>query len=358
MVAVADSPPGGDDTVSTVAFALFAPFPVVIDSPVVLAAPPLHIAAVISTCAIYVLLSKNARKQWISYAFVAPPLLSAFVFIFIPIIVALYISFTKYNPVMPLAQAQWVGLANYTELIRDKVLWQSLARSAYFALLVLPSQLCIAVVLAACLDRQLWPDRLFRFMYFSPLVTSVVSVSLIWFSLYVGTRYGWINALLLGTGLVKDPVLFLKDKGTFLNSIIVMSVWQGLAFTILVFLAGLQNVPKQLYEAAAIDGAGSIRQFFSISLPSLRPQFTFLVIMGTIGTVQVFEQIYMLGGGAGEAESKFGPDDCGMTIAPFIYRKGFEFFKMGDASAVAFILFIILFVVTFINLKLALRKAE
>ena len=304
----------------------------------------------------FVALHRRARKNWISYAFVAPPLLLALVFIFIPIIVSLYLSFTKYNPVLPLSLAHWVGLQNYRDAMRGLELWQSLGRSFYFAALVLPIQLAAAVVLAACLDRQLWPDRIYKFMYFSPLVTSVVSVSLIWFALYVGQRHGWINSFLLGVGAVRDPIYFLKDKGTFLNCVIVMSIWQGLAFTILIFLAGLQNVPSQQYEAASIDGAGAVRQFRHISLPSLRPQFVFLVIIGSIGAVQVFEQIFMLGGGAGEAESKFGPDDSGMTIVPLIYRKGFEYLKMGEASAIAFILFILLFAVTFFNLRMAMRR--
>ncbi len=305
---------------------------------------------------IYILINRTARKQWISYLYIAPPIVAALVFIIIPIIVSLYLSFTKYNPITPLSQAHWVGVENYVNILKDRVLWQSLGRSVYFAVLVLPIQILIAVILAACLDKNLVPDRLFKFVYFSPLVTSVVSISLIWFALYSETRYGWINSLLLNLNLIKDPILFIKDKGRFLNSVIIMSIWQGLAFTILIFLAGLQNVPKEHYEAAEIDGAGPIRQFFFISLPNLKPQFTFLVIMGTIGAVQVFEQIYMLGGGAAEAESKFGPDDSGMTIVPFLYRMGFEFFKMGEASAIAYILFIFLFLLTYLNLKFVTRK--
>lgn len=312
--------------------------------------------ALIFAFIMYVLFNAQACKSWISYLYISPPVIAALVFILIPIIVSLYLSFSVYNPVMPLSEAQWVGLKNYTNILQESTLWQSLLRSFYFAVLVLPIQLFIAVILAACLDKNIWPDRLYKFMYFSPLVTSVVSVSLIWFALYSATNYGWINSLLLNLNLVRDPIQFLKDKSTFLNSVIIMSIWQGLAFTILIYLAGLQNVSKELYEAAEIDGAGAFRQFFRISLPSLKPQVTFLVIMGTIGAIQVFEQIYMLGGGAGEAESKFGPDDSGMTIVPFLYRKGFEYFKMGEASAIAYILFLILFALTFINFKFLLKK--
>ena len=305
----------------------------------------------------YVIIVRNARKSIISYLYITPPVVATLIFIFIPIIVSLYLSFTKYNPVMPLSHAQWVGLENYVDILKDHVLWQSLGRSVYFAILVLPIQLFLAVILAACLDRNLIPDRLYKFVYFSPLVTSIVSVSLIWFALYAGTNYGWVNAFLLKMKVIKDPMMFLNDKKSFLNSVIVMSIWQGLAFTILIFLAGLQNIAKTQYEASSIDGAGAFRQFLYISLPNLKPQFSFLVIMGTIGSVQVFEQIYMLGVGAGgEAESKFGPDDSGMTIVPFLYRKGFEFFKMGEASAIAYILFVLIFILTYFNLKFLLKK--
>lgn len=304
----------------------------------------------------YIFSRRTTRACWHSYCFVAPVVLSALLFTFVPILVALYLSFTKYTPLVPLSQAHWAGLDNYIQVLRDRELWQSLGRSYYFALLALPAQIAVGVVLAACLDKNLWPDRLVKFLFFSPMVTSAVSVSLIWFALYMSTQYGWINGLLLGLDLIRDPINFLRDKRCFLNCVIVMAVWQGLAFTVLIFLAGLQNVPKALYEAASIDGAGVLRQFFHISLPGLRPQFAFLVTMGTIGAVQVFEQIYMLGGGTGEAESKFGPDDCGMTIAPLIYRKGFELFKMGEACAIAFILFLLLLSITYVNLRMTVRK--
>ncbi len=303
-----------------------------------------------------VLTRSDMRVSLHSYLYIAPAVISALVFIIIPVFVSLYLSFTKYNPLTPLSTAHWVGLENYSQLLSDPVLWRSLLYSVYFAILVIPMQLVIGVVLAACLDKNLWPERFWKFLYFSPLVTSVVSVSLIWFALYAGTEYGWINSLLLNAGIIRDPIIFLKDKDFFLNCIIVMTIWQGLAFTILILLAGFQSIPDSQYEAASIDGAGPIRQFWSISLPNLRPQFTFLVVMGTIGAIQVFEQIYMMGGGAGEAESKFGPDDSGMTIVPFIYRKGFEYFKMGEASAIAYVLFIFLFVLTFFNLRLILTK--
>ena len=324
---------------------------------------------------------KYTRRYWLSYLYISPTLFILIIFLLIPIIVSVYISFTTYNPILPLSTANWVGLDNFKEVLfskheifsnpenanlsfisklmlflKENDLWSSMGRSAKFALLVIPLQLLFGVILAVGLDKNLKPDRLFKFIFFSPLVTSVVSVALIWTVLFLGAKYGWINAFLLNLGIVKDPIDFLHDSRTFLNAVIVMSIWQGLAFVILIYLAGLQNIPKEHYEAAAIDGASAFRQFIHITLPSLRPQILFLTITGTIGALQVFEQIYILGGGAGEAGSKFGPADSGMTIVCYIYRKGFEQFQMGEASAAAYVLFAVIFILTYINWKWLLGK--
>ena len=302
-------------------------------------------------------LSPAMRSRWYAYLYVAPVVVSALVFVFVPVFVSMYLSFTRYNPVSPLEHAVWVGWDNYARVLSDPILWQSLGRSLWFSLWVLPLQLVLGVVLAGCLDRNLVPDRLYKFVYFAPFVTSIVSVSLIWFALYAGTHYGWVNALLFKLGVVRDPIAFLEDERFFLNAVITVSLWQGLPFYILIFLAGLQNVPREQYEAASIDGAGPLRQFAYVTLPNLKPQFVFLVIMGTIGAVQVFEQIYMLGGGAGESGSKFGPNDSGLTMVPYLYRRGFEYLKMGEASAVAYILFAMLALLTVLQLRRMNRRS-
>jgi len=304
-----------------------------------------------------IIMIQKSRRQLDAYLFIAPSVLLFLIFLLIPIAISIYIAFTKYNPVLPLAAADWIGLKNFKDVLGDPKLWQSLWRSLKFAIFMLPVQLFIGIALAVGLDQGLRPDKLFKFFYFSPLVTSTVSVSLIWSALYLGARYGWINAGLLSMGLVRDPIHFLSSPDMFLKSVIIMSIWHGLAFVILINLAGLQNIPTQLYEAARIDGAGTVAQFFKITLPALRPQITFLIVMGTIGAMQVFEQIYILGGGSDEPGTKFGPNDSGMTIVPYIFRKGFEDMHMGEASAVAYILFIILLLLTTINWKF-LKSSE
>jgi len=323
------------------------------------------------------------RKKWYCYLYLSPSLVILLVFMLIPILVSVYIAFCRYNPLLPLSYAKFIGLDNFRELLGTSLLRQSFIRSLLYAVWVIPLHLVLGMLFAAGLDKRLWPERGYKFLFFSPLVTSVVSVSLIWYALYVGEDYGWLNSLLrwlhqglseagariglapgqvqaglASVGLSGQNIEFLGRSDTFLRCVIIMSVWQGLAFVILIYLAGLQNIPASLYEAAEIDGAGETQKFLYVTAPSLRPQVFFLLITGTIAALQVFEQIYMLGGGTREAGSKFGPDDSGLTLVPLIYRRGFEDFHMGEASAIAYVLFISIFLLTLLNWKLLLRKPQ
>lgn len=299
-----------------------------------------------------VVLARRLRKHLTSYLFVAAPIVAAVVFIAVPAVVALYLSFTQYHPVLPLSSAQWVGTSNYAEVARSGDLVKSIWRTSIYVLLTLPIGIALSLVLASLLNNKLAGQRYWRFVYFSPMVTSVVSISLIFTQLYLGSKQGWMNALLLKLGLMRDPLQFLHSERTFLYCVILLAIWSGLAFSILIFLAGLQQIPNALYEAAEVDGASPSRKFLNISLPGLRPQIVFVSVLGLIGGFQVFEPIYMLGGGAGEAGAKFGPNDSGMTMVPLIYHTGFETFEMGKSTAIAYILFAIIFVFTVVQIRL------
>jgi multiple sugar transport system permease protein len=260
-------------------------------------------------------------------------------------------------PVLPLATARWMGTKHFVEAFQGGPLLGSLGKTLFYAVGMLPIQLLLAVCLACLLNNQVRGQRYWRFLYFSPMVTSVVSVSLIFVALFQGARYGWVNASLLELGLIEDILIFLDNERTFLWCVIVLAIWHGLAFNIIIFLAGLQQIPEQLYEAAEVDGAGWVRRFRHISLPGLQPQIFFALIVGGIWSFQVFEPIYMLGGGAGEAGTKFGPNDAGLTLVPLIYQAGFEDFQMGRASALAYILFALIFMLTLIQVKVLRRGA-
>jgi len=306
----------------------------------------------------WVLARKQIRKYLVSYLFIAPPLVSVVVFIFIPAVVALYLSFTEYHPVLPLSSARWVGWRQYLHLISSGDLIHSLLRTLFFVVGVLPLQLFLSLCIAALLNQAAWGRRFWRTLYFSPMVTSVISVSLIFTLLFQGSSQGWINSLLLKLGLIDSTIVFLASENTFLYCVMILSLWAGLAFNILIYLAGLQQIPIQLYEAAKVDGAGGLRRFWHISIPGLRPQIYFTVVMGLIWGFQVFEPIYMLSGGMGQPGSKFGPNESGMTMVPLIYQTGFEDFKMGRSAAVGYVLFAILLGLTLVQSKWFQRKAD
>ncbi len=313
-------------------------------------------AAAILVLVGWIVLLKKLRKHLTSYIFIALPVLLSLVFIAVPAIVALYLSMTQYHPVLPLSSARWVGGANYADVAHGGDLLKSIWRTAVYVFFTLPPGILISLVLAAMLNTKLKGERFWRFVFFSPMVTSVVSISLIFTQLFLGSKQGWLNGLFSSLGLIRDPVLFLHTERTFLYCVIALAIWSGLAFNILIFLAGLQQIPNALYEAAEVDGATTVKRFWHISLPGLRPQVAFISILGLIGGFQVFEPIYMLGGGAGEAGAKFGPNDSGMTMVPLVYHTGFETFEMGKSTAIAYILFAIIFIFTFLQLRVFREK--
>ncbi len=318
----------------------------------------MEIGAVVFLCGLLlmVLLFPGPRKTFVSYLFIAPPVVSTVIFLVVPAAVALYLSFTDYMPVLPLATAKWVGLKHYVDvLLPSGPVYDSLGKTLFYAVGMLPIQIVLSMILATLLNNPVRGQRYWRFLYFSPMVTSVVSVSLIFVALFQGARYGWVNAALMKLGILDDIVIFLDNERTFLSCVVVLAIWQGLAFNIIIFLAGLQQIPDQLYEAAEVDGAGWLQRFFNITLPGLQPQVFFTLIVGGIWSFQVFEPIYMLGGGAGEAGTKFGPNNAGLTLVPLIYQAGFEDFHMGKASAIAYIMFALILLLTLLQVKMLRR---
>jgi len=294
-----------------------------------------------------------------SYAFIAVPCILSLVFVVVPMLTSLYLSFTEYHSILPLASAKWIGWQHYLtslDLNDSENVLRSIGKTMIYVSVTVPFGIVLALLFAALLNNDLLGQRFWRFLYFSPLITSAVSVSLIFTQLYRESSMGWLNAAMLKLGWINNPILFLKDEQTFLSCVMALAIWHGLAFSILLFLAGLQQIPTQLYKAAEIDGAGWWQKFWHVSLPGIRPQLFFALIMGLIGSFQVFEQIYMLGGGSGYAGSKFGPNDAGRTMVPLIYDLGFEQFKMGRASAVAYILFLVILVFTMLQLRVLRQK--
>jgi len=275
------------------------------------------------------------------YAFALPFIASISIFLIGPLIYAFIISFKEFSFLNPEA-SRWVGFANYTKLFSDPTFKRALLNTTLYSLGVVPTQLIIALILALIVNSDIKGKTFFRVAYYIPTVTSTVAVSVIF--LYLFKADGLVNALLAKFG-IQGPTWF-NDVRFALPSIMMMAIWSSVGNYMVIFLAGLQDIPSELYEAAEVDGANKFQRFFKITLPMLRPIVFFNLVMSLIGTSQVFDQAYVVSQGTG------GPLDATMTVVLNIYRTGFRDFNMGYASAMAFVLFVIILILTLIQRKL------
>lgn len=239
------------------------------------------------------------------------------------------------------AEKYFVGLDNYKRLFGDKVFYKSLTNTFIILIVQVPLMLTIAILIAVGLNSTLIRFRgVFRTIYFLPAITALVAASIV-FMIVLDGNYGVANYLLSLVGI--DPIDWLSHPFWAKVSIILVMTWRWTGYNMVIFLAGLQNIPQELYEAASIDGAGNVRKFFRITLPQLRPVFIFTVVMSTIGTLQLFDEAYILTNG--------GPNNATMTITLYLYETGFKYFDFGYASALAYILVIIIAVISWVQMK-------
>lgn len=284
--------------------------------------------------------------------FIAPTVVLFFIFVFIPVIASLFLSFTKYNVLNP---PQWVGLDNYRQIFfHDPRFWKALGNTAIYVLGVVPIGICISLLLAVAINQKIKFKNFYKAIFFMPVVTSVIALSVIWRWLFAGEKYGLINYWLIKLGF--SPIDWLMSTTWTLPAIMMMSIWVGLGYNMILILAGLQTIPDTFYEAAEIDGASAWHKFMHITLPLLRPTLLFAVIMSAINSFQVFEQVYIMTSGTGEGVG--GVLDCALSLVAYLYEKGFGRFEMGYASAIAYCLFGIIFMITLINLKVNRERFE
>ena len=295
---------------------------------------------------------KKLFEQRYSYLFIAPAAILFFVFIFIPVIASLSLSFTRYNA---LSAPHWLGLDNYYRLfVKDPRFWKALRNTSLYVLGVVPLGISISLLLAVAIDQKIRFKNFYKTMFFMPFVTSVVAYSVIWKWLFAGEKYGLINHWLMKLGI--NPVNWLLSPTWTLPAIMIMSIWAGLGYNMVLLLVGLQTIPRTFYEAAEIDGANTWYKFWHITLPLVRPTLLFVVIMSVINSFQVFEQVYIMTSGTGEGVG--GVLDCALTIVAYLYEIGFQRFQMGYASAVAYILFAIILIATLVNMKVVRSRFE
>ncbi|PTM59183.1 carbohydrate ABC transporter permease [Desmospora activa] len=281
---------------------------------------------------------KWTRDPMMGYLFTLPVIVSLSVFLIGPIIYAFYLSFQQFTFLNP-DLSQFVGLDNYTRLLTDERFHTALKNTSFYSLGVVPVQVSLALLLALIVNSKIRGKTFFRVAYFLPTVTSTVAVSVMF--LFLFKRDGLVNAFLSLLGV--EGRSWMLDVDFALPSIMLMAVWTTVGQFMVIYLAGLQDIPADLYEAAEVDGAGPLRQFWHITLPLLKPTTFFIVVMSVIGTFQVFDQMYVISKGAG------GPLDSTLTVVLYLYNVAFQDFEMGYASAIAFFLFAVILILTLIQ---------
>ncbi|WGG46794.1 sugar ABC transporter permease [Rossellomorea sp. DA94] len=290
---------------------------------------------------------KRLKDAGQGYLFMSPTLLVLAVFIIGPILYAIFLSFHKVQLLGDMS-FDFVAFDNFTRIMEDNRAIIALKNTAKYVLIVVPTQTFLALVLAATLNAGLKGEKLFRIVYFLPTLTSSAVLTLIFMWMY--NKEGLINNVLDKVGL--PTYNFLGDPDIALNAIMLMNIWATAPFFMVIYLAALQDIPDSLYEAAELDGASAIQKFFYVTVPFLRPVTSFVVIMGVIGTFQLFDQSYIFSGGSG------GPNNSTLTVVLLIYQYAFKSLgSMGYAAALAFALALIILVATLIQRKFSKEES-
>ena len=289
---------------------------------------------------------KRAGAAW---WFVAPALVVISVFFVLPVFAALIVSFTDFDiyALADIRNLRFVGLRNYGQLLTTPLFWHALGNTLYFVVVGVPLSIGASLGAAMLLNSPL--ARLasfYRTALFTPVITTLVAVAVIWRYL-LSTRYGMINYALGGLGI--QPIDWLGDPHWAMPAIILFALWKSFGYNMVILLAGLQSIPQDLYEAARMDGASTVRLFWHITLPSLAPILLMVSILTIAGYFQLFAEPYVMTQG--------GPLQSTVSVLYFMYEEGFKWWNLGSASAVAFVLFLFIFAVTTVQLRLAPRRA-
>ncbi len=274
------------------------------------------------------------------YLFLAPIIVFYLIFFLFPVVFSLFVSFKKWNMLIPISQSPFIGLKNFLDLLKDELFIMTLRNTLFYAFLTVSITLILALFYAVIINKAKL-SVLWRFIYFAPVVTPQVAIATIWGYLY-NPNSGLLNAILRSLGL--KGLNWLTDANVALFSIILTAVWAGIGGSMLILTASLKNIPQEYYDAANLDGATGLKEFWNITLPLLKPTLLFLSTTGLISAWQVFDLPYMLGRNA--------PAKSVMTVSWYTYEIAFQNLKMGKASAGAFLLFIAIFIITLMVLRL------
>lgn len=282
--------------------------------------------------------SQRSERRW-GWILTLPAFLHTLIWIGGPVVVAIFMSFTDYDVVNP---PEPNGIANYLELMGDAVFWKALSHNVIMVVFSVPISMFIALVLAVCLNEGLRAQSWFRTMIFMPHVTATVAIAMIWLWIYAPGPTGLANRITGFFGI--DPNNWLTSTTLALPAVIVVTIWQSIGLKMLIYLAALQGVSMQLYEAADVDGASTLQKFFNITIPMLRPATFFVLVTSVIGNFQTFDLIFVLTNG--------GPANATTVITYQIYVAAFQQFRMGYATAMSVVLLVVLVIMTYISRKL------
>jgi putative chitobiose transport system permease protein len=279
------------------------------------------------------------RKAYTPYLFLLPALTFMGVFLFYPIVDVFRLSFTNYNMI---TEAQFVGLDNYKQLFNEPLFWKTLKNSFIYLIGVVPILVVAPIFLAILVNNKLKGIKWFRAAYYIPVVTSMVVVGIMWKWLYQGN--GILNYILQSLGIISDQINWLTDPNIALFSVMAVTVWKGLGYYMVIYLSGLQSIPQELYEVSEIDGASWWQKHIHVTIPLLKPSIMLVTILSSIAAMKVFTEVYVM--------TKGGPLNSSKTLVYYIYQMAFENLNLGYAAAMGFVLFIIIFILSFFNIKL------
>ena len=282
------------------------------------------------------------RRMLYAYAFVAAPVIALLVFLLGPILFSGWVSLHRWDMLSPVAEMPWRGFSNYAYLLgKDPVFLKALGNTFLFAFGGVGANTVLGLGFALLLNSRIRGRTIWRVLYFMPVITAPLALAVM-FSFIFDRNYGVVNNVITSLGLPRQP--FLSGPSQALLTLVFIAVYQFVGYYIVIFLAGLQGIPQDYYDAAQVDGADKLREFFYITLPLLRPVVLFVVVTNTIGALQVFDLVFATTGGA--------PANSSMTVVLHMYNTAFKFSRMGRASAMAFILFAIIMLITLVQLRL------
>lgn len=284
-----------------------------------------------------------------AYLFLLPGLLLFFLFIILPMAYSFRISLYDWDIINP-GNSDYQGVENYTSILNDPVFRRASLNTLTYAIVTVPAQLILGMGVALLLNQKLPGQTLFRTLYYLPVITSWVIVTLLFEFLFNG-QAGLINYLLQSGGLIDKPIRWLADEYLAMIPIHLLGIWKGLGWTAIVMLAGLQSIPKSLYEAASVDGANAFRRFWNITLPMMRSTLVFLLVVLTIGALNVYiSGLLMTNGG--------DPLDRTHFVLTLMYEETFDNFEFGRGAAISYLLTIVVFMISLVQVRLLNREVE